>query len=137
MDKPLRATFHCRHYAYENTGLAGWRAGNHGGPLCARGVDLRTEPGAARACMPPDGATPPPCPQREEFTAEERAVWRDWVDARVTRAVIIMAAIPQAGFTGSLTCPACGIGTVRWSRALNNGHLAADCSTPNCFSVIQ
>lgn len=135
---PLRATYHCRHYSYENTGLAGWRAGNHGGPACARGVDLRTEPGAALKCMPQEsGRSCPPCSLREDFSDAERAAWAAERDASARRIILICAAIPAEGLDGSLPCPACGGGIVHWSRAPSNRHLAASCSTPHCFSVIQ
>lgn len=141
--KPPRASKHCRHYTYRHAGLDGIRRGDLGGPACARGIPLG-EPRATNACMPePVGST---CSQREEYTEAERQAWAAWKDEGMARMVVVMAAIPGSaskadratwGTSGSFTCPACEVGTVRWTRAGSNGHLHAACSTPNCFGVMQ
>jgi hypothetical protein len=143
-EKPRHATFHCRHYSYRNTGLSGFQCGDHGGPTCAAGVDM-AEPGSALKCMPEYSGER--CGWREEYTDEERATWRALRDESMARMIIIMAEIPGSsrdkknkpewGRSGSLPCPACKAGTVRWSRARVNGHVHAACSTPNCFEVIE
>ena len=150
LERPLRATHHCRHYSYRNTGLAGLRSGDPGGPQCALGVDL-SAPRASKPCMPP-GTFPfqegdRPCPLRENFTDAERAEWKRWTDSRLQRMGVVLQAIPGSsadrkkrehwGETGSFPCPACKTGTVRWSRASSNGHVHAACTTPNCFSVME
>ncbi|WP_449255171.1 hypothetical protein [Bosea sp. (in: a-proteobacteria)] len=143
MERPLRATHHCRHYSYERDRRGILLGCDGGGPLCARGVDLRSDPGATRACMPAelsDGQSRrvvDPCDLREDYTDPERAAWSAWREESTRRMLVICAAIPAEGFDGSLPCPGCGAGTVRWSRALSNRHLQVACSTPNCFSVIQ
>jgi hypothetical protein len=144
MDKPARASRHCRHYSYERDRRGILLGGRGGGPLCARGVDLRSEPGGSVPCMPPalPGEKPSfrpcePCALREEYSEAERAAWQAWRDESTHRMLVIYAAIPAEGLDGSLPCPGCDAGTVRWSRALSNQHLQAACSTPNCFSVIQ
>jgi len=38
---------------------------------------------------------------------------------------------------GSLSCPICKIGTLRYSVAGLNGHMHAGCSTPNCVSWME
>ena len=137
MAHALRATHHCRHYSYERDRRGILFGGEGGGPTCARGVDLKTEPGAAFKCMPADGRELPPCVLRQDFTEVERAAWAAERDAMTRRMLLIGAAIPSEGCDGELPCPACGSGIVHWSRAPYNGHLAAACSTPHCFSVIQ
>ncbi|MGY3588012.1 hypothetical protein [Bradyrhizobium sp. USDA 4350] len=138
MDRPLRATFHCRHYSYVG--------GMQGGPRCARDADL-TAPLATKPCMP--GASPktPPdgCKLREEYTDAEREAWMIYRETRMEAQAKIMVKIPGSsrdtkkrahwGETGSFGCPACDWGIVKWSRARNNGHLWAACSTPGCFGV--
>jgi predicted RNA-binding Zn-ribbon protein involved in translation (DUF1610 family) len=149
-ERPLRATQHCRHYSYRNTGLAGLRSGDHGGPQCALGIDL-SAPGASKACMPAGTFPALPhdqqCASRADYTAAERAEWKRWTDSRLERMRTIMPMIPGSsadtkkrehwGDSGSFACPACGTGTVRWSRARSNGHVHAVCTTPNCFGVME
>lgn len=127
---PLRATQHCRHYSYKPGA----------GPQCAAGCAL---PASVLHCLPAPRET---CPKREEYTAEERAVWRAYREERMARLILIMARVPGTsrtkndgrwGEVGSFNCPACGTGTVHWSRARSNGHLHARCTTPNCFDVIE
>lgn len=135
-DPPLRATQHCRYYSYEF------------GSKCAKGLDL-SAPGASLVCMP-KGSNPPKkgCPKRKEYTAVERDAWQKWAAARMGRLVEVLSLIPgdanekkdkqqHWGSSGSFECPACKAGTVRWSRAPNNGHIHAACSTPNCASIMQ
>lgn len=135
-ERPLRATKHCRHYGYENTGLSGFRTGNHGGPTCAVGCDNRTAPGASRACMP-EPTAPCPCDKREEYTEAERLAWLAYRDGSLERSVVAMTGMPKDGWDGSYPCPACGTGTISWARARSNRHLHARCSTPRCFAVMQ
>lgn len=140
MDRPLHATKHCRHYKFRMT------APMQGGPVCAIGVDLNP-PGAARCCMPEPARDGFSCAQREEYTETERQAWEAYRMHRMEAQAQIMVLIPgssrdrkkrdQWGKTGSFGCPACDWGVVRWSRAMNNGHLWAACNTPGCFSVIE
>lgn len=138
MTKPPVATKHCRHYSYER-GPTGMLFGEEGcGPTCAVGVDLMSEPGAARRCMPSDCSDPfPVCSQREEYTDAERAAYEAWRDESIAQSLRIVASIPRDGDYGELPCPRCGSGTITWGRASSNGHLHAGCSTPDCFGVIQ
>lgn len=79
IERPLRATHHCRHYSYRNTGLAGLRSGDHGGPQCALGIDL-SAPAASKPCMPAGTFPALPgdtqCASREDYTDAERAEWK-------------------------------------------------------------
>jgi hypothetical protein len=135
--KPLHASKHCRHYSYDYE--------PNDGPACAKGIDLTSKPGAALVCMP--NSFGKICAQREEFTEEERAVWKEYQQAAMMRMILVMPEIPSSdnykedqqywGKTGRFTCPACEGGNVRWTRSPSNGHIWAACSTPNCFSVMQ
>jgi hypothetical protein len=127
--KPPRARQHCRHYGYV---VPITRPDS--GPQCTAGVDNRTAPRATLPCMPDPKE---PCALRQEWTADERAAWEAWSAEHHERLVVIMTAIPREGFDGSMPCPGCGVGTVRWGRARSNKHLHAACSTPHCFQVMQ
>lgn len=140
-NKPPKASQHCRHYDYKMA------LGDDRGPCCARGLDL-SSPGAANVCMPKAVGVVPEkvCLQREEYTATERDNWKKWQTESMGRLIVILAVIPGSadkkdkaywGKTGSLDCPACNAGKVKWTRAPNNGHLWASCTTPHCFMVIQ
>lgn len=141
-DPPLHATEHCRHYSYRNTGLKGIRDGDLGGPVCALGIDL-SAPGAGKKCWPDPEV---PCLKREDYTTAERVAWKLHVGESMIRMAVIMQAIPEpkkidrhrfAGDSGSLSCPGCKTGTVRYTHATGNGHLHAYCTTPHCFQVMQ
>lgn len=119
--RPLRATQHCRHYSYEN-GLQGR------GPLCALNLDL-SAPGASGPCMPdPRGS----CASRAEYTAEERATWQEWMDARLIRMAAAISVLPvpiPLRTTGTVQCPSCP-GTITYSRWERGASVK--CSTPMC-----
>lgn len=127
IDKPPHASKHCRHYSYDL---------EKGGAQCAKGVNLF---GSVKACMP--DYVGKPCVLREEHTAEEHAAWNEFVRGSLTRLALVISEIPDGkaywGKTGSFACPACKTGTVRWTRAPNNGHIWAHCSTPNCCKFHQ
>lgn len=69
--------------------------------------------------------------------------WRNAID----RALFVLGHVPgsgkrgdpqnQWGHQGTFGCPACKTGTVRWSRAPNNGHVHFRCSTPDCCLLLQ
>lgn len=135
---PPCATKHCRHYSYNREG---------DGPTCSQGVDLSGR-GASVICMPSGvqfGKTFEPCPWREDYTEEEQANWKEWARKTAIRSIAIMSLIPGSstkkddhwGESGKFQCPACGGGLVRWVRSTVNGHLAARCSTPDCFEVME
>lgn len=98
-------------------------------------------------CMPRDLPGKRRCTKREEYSAQERDDWKKWQTSCMQRLVQIMPLIPGAesekedrqywGKTGDFPCPACEIGTVRWTRSSSNGHIWAHCSTPYCFKVMQ
>ena len=88
--KPVHATKHCRHYSYRNTGIAGYRRGDPGGPQCARGCD---QSGGVDKCMP-DRRPESVCGQREEYTDAERAEWNAYVSSSLERMTVIAKHIP-------------------------------------------
>lgn len=138
IDRPLRATYHCRHYSYEG--------GMKGGPLCAAGVDLRAPGINVLPCMPKDKERPP-CDKRAEYTDDERAAWEAYTDEGMKRWAVIMQQMPGSstdrknrpewGKRGEFACPGCNAGTVHWARSSYNGHLRARCTTAHCFDVIE
>ena len=141
-ERPLRATQHCRHYSYA------MEPNDKRGPCCAKGVNLEA-PGAANVCMPQSMVvTGALCSKREEYTKAERKAWEQYRKESMLRMIAVLAEIPGSsdnnkkdreywGKQGTIDCPVCEGGKVRWTRAPSNGHLWARCSTPNCFGVMQ
>jgi hypothetical protein len=125
--RPPTARQHCRHYSY----VLG--VGLDNGPKCAVACD-NDRPGGTAACMPNPNSY---CGKREEWTEAERDATRAWTAEHMERLALIMERIPRTGDGGTLPCPACGVGTVGWSRARRNGHLHAACTTPQCFAVMS
>lgn len=120
---PLRATGHCRHYSYCHGDLMSDR-----GPQCAAGCDL-SAPGASRGCWPAPEAE---CADRQEYTDDERAAWREWVDGSITRLGLAIDALPAPiplNTTGKIACPNCGgdLHYGRWHRGAS-----IQCATPHC-----
>ena len=134
MDRPLRATRHCRHYSYERG--AGW-ADKSSGPRCARGVDL-SSPGSAMMCMPGDDPRPRAgCSQREEYTDEERKAWRAYVDWGLTKLSCALDVFePVAcGTETRKPCPHCD-GVLVLQR-MSNGHAWLTCTTDGCVGPVH
>jgi len=128
-ERPLRATHHCRHYSYE-TGLQGR------GPLCALGIDLSGS-GASRRCWSEPAEADAVCPQRSEYTDEERAAWRTWLDASQVRLGTAVQALPAPiplNTQGKVKCPNCSgdLHYARWHRGAS-----MQCSTPNCCGPVR
>lgn len=115
---PPIARQYCRHYHYDR------------GPRCNVGVVL-TEPGACFVCMPDKGDTREPCPKREEWTSAERATWREYQSESTERLINAIAALPRPMRTGgTVACPNCDGGTIRYDRWHRGASL--NCSTPHC-----
>lgn len=134
MDRPLRATHHCRHYSYARG--KDWVLGEGSGPRCAVGCDL-SDPMASNACMPDATMRDrvPPCPRRADYTDDERAAWKAWCRAGMDRLAQVIAALPHpipVRASGSITCPCCG-GTVSYARWV--GGAMVQCSTPDCAAA--
>lgn len=140
-EKPPHASLHCRHYSY-NT-----EPGEKLGPTCVKSIDL-SAPGASKICMPKSpGTKVKRCPEREEYTAVERAAWKKFQSDSIFRMFAALALVPGAsqekedrtywGKQGSFPCPSCEGGTVKWLRSQVNGHSWGACSMPNCCSFRQ
>lgn len=125
--RPPRATRHCRHYSYE-TGIQGR------GAMCALGIDL-SSPGAWYACSPdPKGE----CAKRENYTDEERASWKVWLDASIERlgkAVLALPAPIPLRTSGKVKCPNCETGELHYARWHRGAEI--QCSTPNCCGPVH
>jgi hypothetical protein len=86
------------------------------------------------------------CPHRREPTTEEVAADEKAANESIGRIDTVRAAVvahlggpwkkgtPAGG--GAIPCPCCG-GTVAFSRAGYNGHIAARCSTGGCVSWME
>ena len=127
MERPLRATHHCRHYSYA--------PGLSGGPRCAAGVDMSV-PGSTRPCMPDANVQ---CAERVEYTEAERAAWEAFKAEGMVRLAKAVEAIPEpisCGGSGSCKCPLCEGGDLQWSRA-SNGHVWLTCSDRDCIGPVH
>lgn len=139
-------TGHCKHYSYD---IGSRPMDPDGGPRCAKGCEIggRTyrELGA---CMPPSttpGAFPPfaVCPMREDWTEADVAARTKFMFERTASALALIAAIGaitpkgKAGWGRSclIACTQCKDGNVSWNRDSMNGHLWAECSTPDCLQI--
>lgn len=123
MERPLRATKHCRHYSYD-LGLSGK------GPQCAVGVDL-SEPGSSCKCWSDPEAS---CAKREEYTDEERAVWDAWVKhglKMISDALAVFDPV-RCGSETRKPCPHCE-GQLVLQR-MSNGNAWLTCTTEACIS---
>jgi hypothetical protein len=129
MTKPVRASEHCRHYSYKRTGDL-----ETSGPHCACGVDL-SAPGAGRKCWPEPKEF---CDQRQEYTPEEHAAWRTWMDESNMRMVKAFAALVEnVGIIkprteGKIACPNCGK-DLHYSRGKNRVWIV--CKTVDCVHI--
>jgi hypothetical protein len=121
--RPVRATNHCRHYSY--------KVGPDQGPRCARNADQSAGVGP---CMPePRGA----CPQREEYTEDERKAWDIEVRASLERVSNAIGVLPKPiplRTSGKVTCPNCAapLHYSRWHRGA-----AIQCETANCTGPVR
>lgn len=66
----------------------------------------------------------------------------DWLKAAASRIVTAAAAISievdgKRGVAGTMACPNCENGRLRYSVASNNGHIHAVCSTEGCTRFMQ
>lgn len=84
------------------------------------------------------GAT---CDKAEFATEEEIAAWLEESNKRfrgigIARAAIIEHCGDKRGVGGTIDCPVCGHGFLKYSRA-SNGHVHAGCSTPDCVRWME
>jgi hypothetical protein len=120
--RPLRATFHCRHYSYERSVRL-----EESGPRCALGIDLTDGP--VLKCLPDPVEL---CESREDYRESERAAWAVWQSQRMKRLGAALQALPKAiplRSGGHVDCPSCG-GQIRYDRWEGGAEL--HCSTEDC-----
>lgn len=126
MERPLRATKHCRHYSYFRGGTL-----RDSGPRCAAGCDVS---GPVNACMPSPTEV---CAKREDYTEAERAAWKAYVDRRLSmlgEAVGVFDPV-ECGSETRKPCPHCD-GTLVLQR-MSNGHAWITCTTSECIGPVH
>lgn len=135
-------TVHCKHHRsqYHNDTC-------EAGVEFAKFHDLKWED--RPCCCPADKAvgTHPLCelsayPTKEEQEAEEREVAALFARTDNARKAIVdhlggpwKRGMP--GSAGSIPCPICTTGTLRFSRAGLNGHIHAGCTTEDCVAWME
>lgn len=138
-EKRVRKTF-CNHYR---------AMANHN--TCEAGVPYSQFAGMPydkRPCFRRDGESPRPgCdraewPTAEELAAEEERWAKRFADVVAARIAIEehcggpwKCGMPSMG--GSLKCPICPTGTLRYSRSGVNGHVHAGCTTEGCVCWME
>ena len=131
--KPPMARGWCKHYTYVRPTFprATKALEASEGPQCAAGCDPST---FGKRCYPDPTDS---CYKRENWSDAEKATWEEWQHHYEARMLVCLDVIPSDVGEGSLECPACGTGIIRWSRARSNRHLCALCTTANCFGIVQ
>lgn len=127
--RPLRATRHCRHYSYEN--------GLKRGPRCALGIDLSAGRASVR-CWPAEGEEQTLCASRADYTDEERATWKTYLDASIERLGKAVQALPAPiplRTSGDVACPNCDSGRLHYARWHRGAEIR--CTTPNCCGPVH
>lgn len=111
---------------------------------CKANIDFHQfdGPHADMPCLGENAAAKARCSSYSGWTAQEIADREECVEQSLKRFGVIRAAIiaehERTGTNaGTIPCPACGTGTVSWSRARSNGHIYARCSTPDCASWME
>jgi hypothetical protein len=118
---------------------------------CAAGVEVRKRVGGSdlgwlgrTPCLPGNSLSKSPpaftCEHYSEPTKEELEEQEREHKASFARIVKARAAIVAAGAKprtqGTLTCPVCEKGALRWSTS-SNGHVHASCSTLGCVAWME
>lgn len=117
---------------------------------CEKGVAYDDFKGLSfdqRPCFERDGVAPPGCALAEFQTPAEREERRKEIAARFANIGTARQAIVEhlggpwkrgtAGASGTIKCPVCPNGTLRFSRAGYNGHIHAACSTEGCVRWME
>lgn len=76
-------------------------------------------------------------PTAEEAAAAERKMLDALARVGVARAAIVEATGGRRGVSGTIPCPCCEAGTLRYSVAGSNGHIHAHCSTDGCAGWME
>jgi len=117
---------------------------------CKKGVaydDFKGLKFEQQPCFEKDGVAPPGCALAEFPTAEEREERRKEIMAQFAKMATARNAIVEhlggpwkrgtAGAAGTIKCPVCSEGALRFTRAGYNGHIHAACSTAGCVSWME
>lgn len=120
---------------------------------CNAGVNYRDLAGgdgpgwiAKIPCTPPIGHSKiedqVACPLRQLPTDEQIRLWNEYIDKRVfgmlnARSLCVEDAKKNGCSHGSIKCPSCDAGEVRYSIAECNGHVWGQCSTKGCLSWME
>lgn len=120
------------------------------GRACDAGIVYATVKGQAKGfaafpCFREGEAVP--CDKRHFPTPEEVAAEVAGIEARTDRLMLGMQAAGEDakkhgfkkgnGGTGSVPCPVCKTGTLRYSVAGYNGHMHGRCTTADCVAWMQ
>jgi hypothetical protein len=132
-------TIWCNHYRAMSTN-----------DTCEAGVpyeQFKGVPHDKRPCFGPGRECPVACGQEVYPSAEEIAAEQKEMEARFQKTVTARQAIVaslggpwkrgMAGAQGSIPCPVCTTGTLRFSRAGYNGHIHAACTTDDCVNWME
>lgn len=125
IDRPVRATSHCRHYNYED------------GPQCEKGHSFA--PGdALRMCCTLEPKSFKECTMRAEFTVKEYNDWQEYSHETVRRNCSAIAALPvpiSERTNGQVECPNCG-GVLKYARWSGGASLVCS-TTVNCVGPVR
>ncbi len=90
---------------------------------------------------------PSPCDKAEYLTPEEVEAENKWLAERIANVGKARQAIVEElggpwrkgtlGGSGTIDCPVCGTGVLRFSRAGYNGHIHAACTTETCVRWME
>lgn len=112
-------------------------------PVCKVGVDYHQfpRPMDAMPCIGKNAAARALCPQYsgwtdEEITARDKDRHESFERIIKTRNAIVANIESTGNSTGSIQCPCCSDGCVRYSRA-SNGHVHAGCTTEGCVRWME
>lgn len=120
INRPIRATHHCRHYSYQD------------GPCCAQGHPFMVGE-AMRRCMPLKDGNQSTCQMREDYTDVERAEWQAHIKQKMLRLEEAISALPRPitlRTSGTVSCPNCG-GALNYSRWVGGASVVCS-TTPHC-----
>lgn len=127
-------TIWCKHYR-----------GRYHNDTCEAGViyaDLPVIPADQSPCFGPgrNGCSLAEYPTAEEIAAEDRMFREAMERTKKARAAIVSHIGPWKrgeGAGGSIPCPVCETGTLKYSRAGCNGHIHAACTTADCVRWME
>lgn len=107
------------------------------GQLCGKGHSLKRTSFANAPCFPRNKDTP--CPDRGFYTQEEIDADEAEILALVPLKEMIQARaeiVAEGKPAGSIECPKCH-GRLNYTVSSYNGHVWANCDTPNCLQWME